>query len=108
LWADLTAARSFDAAGELLVGEACRVADRLERLDRLLRGDVGDWAQVIDVRGTVVLVIDSALSEARQQQNALRQLFATLGLAKAEASDDDGLTAFLAELSSEVRDSPEP
>lgn len=110
LWESLTAARSFDAAGELLAGEACRIADRLERLDRLLRGDAGDWSQIVEVpgSGTLVLVIDSALSEARQQQNALRQIFATLGLAKAVDQGDDALEAFLAGLSSPVRDAEEP
>jgi hypothetical protein len=110
LWEALTSANTFDAAGEVMVVEACRITDRLDRLDRLLRGEVGDWAQVVEpvAGGRLVLVLDSALTEARQQQGALRQVFASLGLAKAEAQGDGGLDAFLASLSAEVRDSPEP
>lgn len=86
----MTAARSFDPAGLVLVEEACRLADRLEKLDGLLRGDVDEWCRLQIPRGAdeydeLVVVVNQALAEARQQANALRQIVATLTLGKAGA-----------------------
>lgn len=79
------------ARGVALLEEACRIADRLDRLDALLRGKAEAWATVVyDLpSGTFVLRIDSLLIEARQQANVLRQILASLPMKEA-ASDDDG------------------
>lgn len=90
LWQAVTSDRTWDAAGLVLVAEACRAADRLEQLDRLLRGDIEVWARLEaefksqDRR--IVLALDDALAEARQQQGTLLQLVKMLGLGKATSA----------------------
>jgi hypothetical protein len=69
----------------VLLEEACRGADRLERLDEILRGDAEVWTRIRlprdgDEDHPLTLIIDGALSEARQQQNQLKQLVAALRL----------------------------
>lgn len=88
LWRDVLADTDLDAAGRVLLHEACRMADRLEQLDVLLRGDVATWAVISDEYGaggkrTTKVVLDDALGEARQQAATLRQLLATLKLGTA-------------------------
>lgn len=89
--------------GLLLLEEACRTADRLDRLDALLVGDQESWARVDRQRdGTFELVIDSALTEARQQALALRQLLTSIPV---KESGDDDPDSWLDELPAAVRDS---
>lgn len=65
-------------AGELAL-EACRLADRLERIDGVLTGR-SDWFEMVEVEpGTFLLRVDSALDQARQQALAFKQLLAELG-----------------------------
>lgn len=82
LWDALTASRDADAAWLVLAEEACRIADRLDRLEALLAGDAREWARIEwESRGDrreIRLVFDDALAEARQQANALRQIVASL------------------------------
>lgn len=86
LWRDLEGATEQDGSARILIIEACRVADRLERLDEILRGDVDTWMQFKLPRaaadgpddGELVLHIDNALMEARQQQGVLRQILGQL------------------------------
>ncbi|WP_202321113.1 hypothetical protein [Mycobacterium intracellulare] len=85
----------MDASGFLLLGEACRIIDRLDRLSNALNGHGRDWLKLADeidrVIGhggnsekiTVKVTVDGLLSEARQQQLALKTIVAQLGLAKA-------------------------
>ncbi len=89
LWAALAPARAGDPGALVLLAEACRVADRCERLDALLRGRNREWMRlVVDDRRprTFVVHMDGALREARQQQLALRQLLAQLGVGKGDAA----------------------
>jgi hypothetical protein len=81
---------------EILVIEAGRVADRLEKLDDLLCGDAEVWARLIDGRDDVVeLRIDAAMAEARQNATVLRQLLSEIrrqhGDSAPESGDDDPL-----------------
>lgn len=78
------------ARGVALLEEACRIADRLDKLDALLRGDADVWARLVhDVRTEdYELRIDSALIEARQQANTLRQILASLPMKEADGGDD--------------------
>jgi hypothetical protein len=108
LWAALVADRSFSPSAGLLLAEACRIADRLERLDLLLRGEESVWARLVhDLRtDSYELVIDGALSEARQQASTLRQIVATLEEMTKKESDEisDALRGLVAGLSSPLRD----
>jgi hypothetical protein len=90
VWVDLGGA-ALPSAGRLLVEEICRTADRLDRLDSLLRGDEDSWITlrtVSDDGSVVQIVINNLLAEARQQQVAMKQLLAefrqtaTVGLAE--------------------------
>ncbi|HEX6968099.1 MAG TPA: hypothetical protein VF174_04695 [Micromonosporaceae bacterium] len=60
--------------------EACRLVDRLDRLDAILNGRDRAWLtlEVDDETGGITVVVDKILSEARQQQLALKQLAAEL------------------------------
>lgn len=84
LWSDILS--GYDLAEKpaelVMLEEACRIADRLEVLDEILRGDAEVWARLIHRVNTddYELKIDSALSEARQQANQLKQLIAALRL----------------------------
>jgi hypothetical protein len=68
----------------------------LDRLDALLVGDADVWFHLVhDLRtDSYELRIDSALTEARQQANVLRQLITSLPLSK-ESGDPDGGDSWL-------------
>lgn len=100
LWSSLRAS-VVGEQGLVLLEEACRTADRLDKLDALLRGDADVWCRLThDLRTeSYELRIDSALIEARQQANTLRQLIA--GLVLKESDDDaDDPDAWVADVSS--------
>lgn len=89
-WGEVTSAVSLDASGFILLGEACRIIDRLDRLAGALNGSGRDWLKLGDDieevgRGqvSVKVVVDGLLSEGRQQQLALKTVLAQLGLGKA-------------------------
>ena len=67
--------------------EACRMKDRLDQLDKVLRGDVQYWTEVLyDADGSPVsLRIDAALQRANDTANAMKQLISALRL-----PDDEG------------------
>jgi hypothetical protein len=89
LWRDLTAER-LSPTERVLAEEACRAADRCDRLDAFLRGRSDAWLTFRD-RGddatTVDVVIDKALAEARQQQLALKGLVAELRTSRGKQED---------------------
>lgn len=91
LWADL-AGQPLRPAERLLVEEVCRTADRLDRLDRILRGDDTEWLALkpLGEDGSVVkVVVTSVLAESRQQQTALKGMVAELrqSIGKGEAPE---------------------
>lgn len=63
LWSELTEAHDLDPSQQVILQEACRCADRLDALDA--RINAGE---------------DDLLSEARQQQNVMKQLLVSLRL----------------------------
>lgn len=71
-----------DEGGDGLTGirrnvleEACRLVDRLDRLDAIVNGRDRSWLTLeLDDDGQVTVVVDKLLSESRQQQLALKQL----------------------------------
>lgn len=82
LWQDVTkAGPELTPSEQVLLEEACRTADRLDQLDRILRGDEDCWVSLHSVNedGSIVkVVLNQALAEARQQQTTLKQLVAEL------------------------------
>ncbi len=97
LWDSMEAGAS-DAA-LVLLGEACRLADRLDKLDAILRGDVDTWMYLAHRTRTedYELKIDAAASEARQSANVLRQILLQVskqstGVAGEEGEGDDPFT----------------
>jgi hypothetical protein len=71
LWRRLTKHLEFDAQEVLVLGEACRIADRLDSLDAVIRRD---GPTLPDGRPL------PALMEARQQAITLSRLIASLRL----------------------------
>ena len=81
LWDAITEQHELDAQQEVQLTEACRMKDRLDKLDELLRGDVGAWATIEDYDGKPsVLVISSALDKANTTANVMKQLLAAMRL----------------------------
>lgn len=97
LWDSLTTDRDADAAWLVMAEEACRIADRLDRLEALIAGDDREWARIdFTVRGDrkeIRLVFDDALAEARQQANALRQLMTSLRVGTASEKTNGAVSA---------------
>ena len=94
-WGAVTAGADLDPSGLVLLGEACRIIDRLDRLTFALNGQGRDWLKLLDdvevtakragggSNVSVKVAVDGLLSEARQQQLALKTILAQLGLARA-------------------------
>jgi hypothetical protein len=78
LWLEMTKDGQLPALQAVLLLEACRIADRLDKLDAQLRGE--DWLRFLaDEAGSEVsVVVDKVLAEARQQATALKQIVAEL------------------------------
>jgi hypothetical protein len=86
LWAEVTAKGELIPTEVTLLEEACRVADRLERLDELLRGRRSAWLLLVptSLDGSVVTVVaGNVLVEVRQQQTTLKGLLAELRQSRA-------------------------
>lgn len=80
LWREMDGDRAAGTRWALIV-EACRIADRLDKLERLLSGDARDWLDVVEDKGDPerqIVVIDRPLAEARAQAVALKQLVSEL------------------------------
>ena len=81
LWDSIAGAHALDAMQVVQLTEACRMKDRLAPLDRLLRGDVSAWAEIVDRDGfPSTLVINGALDKANTTANTMKQLLASLRL----------------------------
>ena len=87
LWDSIADAHELDAMQVVQLTEACRMKDRLDKLDRLLRGDVSAWAEIVDRDGSPsALVINGALDKANTTANTMKQLLAALRLPDAAGS----------------------
>jgi hypothetical protein len=83
LWVAITAAHpDLDASQLAQLEEACRAKDRLDQLDRVLRGDVDSWSEAVhrEADDRYELKIDAALSKANETANLMKQLLAALRL----------------------------
>ena len=76
MWDELHGQYAFDPASEVLLTEACRLKDRLERFAAALSSNKTLWFALGDV------VINSMVSEARQTQAALGVALGKLGVLK--------------------------
>lgn len=75
LWREMTIG-ALTPSQRVLVEEACRIADRLDRLDRALAGDVFEVA--VSPFGEMHLIVTGPLAEARMQATALKGVLAEL------------------------------
>jgi hypothetical protein len=90
LWDAL--APGMSVARRVLLDEACRLADRLDRLDAIASCDAATWVTIRAREGAPSeLLVNSALSEARMTATALRQILTEL--APAVAGDEAAPTA---------------
>ena len=64
----------------LILLEACRSKDRLDKLNEILRGDAETWMTLRDGTDEATLVIDAAASLTDKTQNTMAKLIATLRL----------------------------
>lgn len=83
LWKSITTDHvGLDAPQLVQLEEACRAKDRLDRLDKLLRGDVETWMRLTHRTQTedYELKIDAALAQANATANVMKQLLAALRL----------------------------
>ncbi|QFG09030.1 terminase small subunit [Mycobacterium phage ThulaThula] len=62
----------------LLIVEACRMADRLEKYDALLEGREDAWMRLKLGRDTVEVQVDKVLAEARQCATVFRHYLADI------------------------------
>ena len=81
LWDAIAEAHELDEAQRVQLVEACRMKDRLDQLDLLLRGDVSTWVSIHESEGRpAVLVINAALAQANTTANTMKQLLAAMRL----------------------------
>ncbi|MEU0797163.1 hypothetical protein ABZ342_44475 [Amycolatopsis sp. NPDC005961] len=111
LWAAVCAGWTPSALHSELLLEACRIVDRLDKLDRQLRGE--DWLHFrarAEDEGEVHVYIDKALAEAREQEQTLRALIVELAkVADLQPSEKKGggvLAGLADELAAKRRNRP--
>jgi hypothetical protein len=98
LWEDVTALGAVGPLQAALLLEACRGVDRLNILDRQLKG--GDWLRFRhspEDEHEVVVYVDKVLIEAREQATTLKTIVAelskTVGQSKAPPMKGGGVLA---------------
>ena len=90
LWIEVTRAHDLNASALTLLAEACRTADRLERIAAALASrstlwyELGDLDQATELG--VPIVVNGMIGEARQLQTTLRQTLTTLGVVNVDAA----------------------
>ncbi|WP_426243713.1 hypothetical protein [Nocardioides sp. LHG3406-4] len=83
LWRDVVKDNVLSRVQQVQLHEACRMKDRCDKLDELLRGEVDAWATILPVDlegGEFKLQIVGALSKANETANSMKQLLAALRL----------------------------
>lgn len=97
MWDEVNGAYELDAVGRVLLAEACRLKDRLERFSAALSAESTLWFELGDVEeladGTpqVQVVVNSMVSEARQTQAALAVALGKLGVLKPAEAKGSGV-----------------
>lgn len=93
LWDAIAAEHELDAVQVVQLTEACRQKDRLDDLDRMIRGkgvlnlmrlrlDIDDM--VMDPEATITIKMDGVLDKANSTANTMKQLLAAMRLPDAE------------------------
>lgn len=88
LWEKVTSEAKFDAAGYALLADICRTEDIIARLTKRLNSKHHEWVRLVEDAGyggegkKVLVVVDNALAEIRQQRLAKRQMMQHLSLGK--------------------------
>ncbi|WP_169840382.1 hypothetical protein [Corynebacterium sphenisci] len=101
LWDSITADYSLTPAALVLLGEACRTADRLERMAGALASGKQMWFELGEEdpdTGGIPIVVNGLLGEARQAQGQLRQTLGQLGVVSVEATGADEPASVLDQL----------
>lgn len=82
LWRSIVKEHVLDQVQLVQLTEVCRMKDRLDKLDLILRGDVETWAALTHRTLTedYELHIDAALVQANSTANQMKQLLAALRL----------------------------
>lgn len=94
LWESVTSQYELTPAALVLLGEACRTADRLERMAAALSSRSTLWFELGDVElpedEGIPIVVNGMIGEARQLQTALRQTLGQLGVVSASSTENKG------------------
>jgi hypothetical protein len=82
LWKGVTDAHELDEAQLAQLTEACRMKDRLDKLDKLLRGEEESWIRISapSLEGVSVITVHGAFDKAAAGANVMKQLLAALRL----------------------------
>lgn len=81
LWRALGGDTTTDGARAVLMAEASRLADQLEKLDQIITGDDATWLQLEIPEGKpikLVIPIQAAIAERRQSVTVFRHVLAQL------------------------------
>lgn len=96
LWDSVTKGQTFDAAGYVLLEDACRTADIIALLEHQLAHDEASWINLLEQAGfespkekRVIVNVRPLLGEIRQQRLAMRQLLSQLGIAHLTSGEAD-------------------
>lgn len=97
LWDAVLADFELSASGRVLLAEACRMKDRLERMSAALSSSTTLWFELgepqeeLDGPMQVQVVVNGMIGEARQLTSAIRQALQAIGvLEKAESKSSGG------------------
>jgi hypothetical protein len=103
LWSQVLAGWSPAPMHRELLLEACRVADRLEKLDRQLRGE--DWLRfrTNPEEPVVYVYVDKVLTEAREQENTFKALVLELAKVASQAEPEKKGGGVLVDLAAELK-----
>lgn len=78
LWDEMSG-DGLSGSRRVLLEQACRIVDRLDRLEAILNGRDRSWLTLeIGDDGELTLSVDKLLGESRQQAIALKQILAEL------------------------------
>ena len=88
LWLDIKSAYELDPVGDIILMEACRMKDRLDRLAGALSSssnlwfELGDPIETADGEVQIQVVVNNMIAEARQLQAAMTINLGKIGVLK--------------------------